>query len=279
MLMSFSSTRSSVGVPALGGLRGALFAALRAEVGFQRSGQARRPAARRRRAAAAARRRRGRRLGFGGRLRLGGGFGSGAGFGFGRFGLRGLGVGGLGFGGLSFGGAAAAAADLAGALGRCGFSAGGFSARAAFRRRLFGVLRGRFRGWVSFRWVFRIVPAAGCCLPWLKCFRYCLPNFPHSPATEGRERQRLHAFLADGAQSALLLRLIQLVGLGGYYQVRPAVMLEPPLQIEIFLHPSAAGIQNQAGKHQGLPIVQILLDQNLPLLGEPLGDPGISIAR
>jgi hypothetical protein len=56
-------------------------------------------------------------------------------------------------------------------------------------------------------------------------------------------------------------------------------MLEPPLEIEIFLHPAAAGIQNQAGKHQGLSIVQILFDQNLPLVGEPLGDPGVSIAR
>ena len=61
------------------------------------------------------------------------------------------------------------------------------------------------------------------CLPWLECCRYCLPNFPHSPAGYGRERQRLHAFLADGAQAALFFRLIQLIGLGGDHQIRPAV--------------------------------------------------------
>src|SRR5271155_2216362 len=33
-----------------------------------------------------------------------------------------------------------------------------------------------------------------CCLV---CFRYRLPNFPHSPARNGRERQRL-GVLADG---------------------------------------------------------------------------------
>ena len=204
-----------------------------------------------------------------------------------RVGSAGSAAAGFGLGGLFRGLASAGLACL-------GRSADGWAAlaarpggrRAAFRVRAGAAFRsafrrsgGRFRGWVSFRWAFRIVPAAGCCLPWVKCFRYCLPNFPHSPATEGRERQRLHAFLADGAKSALLLSLIQLVCLGSYYQVRPAVMLEPPLEIEIFLHPSAAGIQNQAGKHQSLSIVQILLDQNLPLAGEPLGDPGISIAR
>ncbi len=47
----------------------------------------------------------------------------------------------------------------------------------------------------------------GCFLPWLKCCRYCLPNFPHSPAGEGRERQRLHAFLADGAQARALTQI------------------------------------------------------------------------
>ena len=54
-----------------------------------------------------------------------------------------------------------------------------------------------------FRWAFLTFPAAGRCLPWLDCFRYCLPNFPHSPAIQGRERHRFHAFLANGAQTEL----------------------------------------------------------------------------
>src|SRR5260370_3789149 len=69
-------------------------------------------------------------------------------------------------------------------------------------------------GRVSFRWVcrfFRIFPAVGLCLPSLECLRYCLPNFPRSPAGYGRERQQLDALLADGAQAVLLIRLIQLV--------------------------------------------------------------------
>jgi len=57
------------------------------------------------------------------------------------------------------------------------------------------------------------------------------------------------------------------------------MMFQPPLQIEILLHPSAAGIQNQAGKLQGLPILQILFDQNLPLLRKLRGNPGIPISR
>src|SRR4051812_14928149 len=55
-------------------------------------------------------------------------------------------------------------------------------------------------------------------------------------------------------------------------------MLQPPLQIEILLHPAATGIENQAGKLQGLPILQILIDQNLPLVREPLRNPGITIS-
>ena len=56
-------------------------------------------------------------------------------------------------------------------------------------------------------------------------------------------------------------------------------MLQPPFQIEIFLHPSAAGVQHQAGKLQGLPIVQILFDQFFPFHHKLLRHLGISISR
>ena len=52
-------------------------------------------------------------------------------------------------------------------------------------RGLFGIARfrmRRLRGRVFFRRVFRSFPAAGWFLPWVQCFRYRLPNFPHSPA-------------------------------------------------------------------------------------------------
>ena len=87
-------------------------------------------------------------------------------------------------------------------LGRSVFPAGRCSCRRTRRSRVsercfVGGLFGEFP----------VFPAAGWLLPWLECFRYCLPNFPHSPAGHGRERQRLHAFLADGAQTALLLQI------------------------------------------------------------------------
>ena len=40
----------------------------------------------------------------------------------------------------------------------------------------------------------RLAPEEVCLFPWWVCFRYRLPNFPHSPACYGRERQRLSIF-------------------------------------------------------------------------------------
>ncbi len=123
-----------------------------------------------------------------------------------------------------------------------------------------------------YRWVFPAFPAVlavGWSLPWLECFRYRLPNFPHSPACDGRERQRLHALLADGAKAAVLFRLIQLVDLCGDHQVRSAVILKPALEIQVLVHPSAAGIQYQAGKLQGFPFLQIFARSVLSI--PPLG--------
>src|ERR1700675_4605349 len=56
------------------------------------------------------------------------------------------------------------------------------------------------------------------------------------------------------------------------------MVLEPPFQVQILVHPSTAGIQYQAGKLQGLPILQILIDQNLPLRRKVRRNPGISIS-
>src|SRR4051794_28594768 len=54
-------------------------------------------------------------------------------------------------------------------------------------------------------------------------------------------------------------------------------MLEPPLEIEIFLHPAAAGVQNQAGELQAIPFLQVLLNEDLPLARKLHGHPGITI--
>src|SRR5947207_12833217 len=59
--------------------------------------------------------------------------------------------------------------------------------------------------------------------------------------------------------------------------LRSAVMFEPPLQVEILFHPSAAGIDDQAGKLQALPLLQILVNQNFPLLRESGRHPRITI--
>ncbi len=40
----------------------------------------------------------------------------------------------------------------------------------------------------------QFAPEGGCLFPWWVCFRYRLPNFPHSAASNGRERQRLSVF-------------------------------------------------------------------------------------
>ena len=61
---------------------------------------------------------------------------------------------------------------------------------------------------------------------WLVYFRYRLPNFPHSPACDGRERQRL-GVLPNGFESALLLCLIQFVDLGCHDQIGKVVGFEP----------------------------------------------------
>ena len=85
-------------------------------------------------------------------------------------------------------------------------------------------------------------PEAVCLLQ--VCFRYRLPNFPHSAACDRRERQRL-GMLPDGFQAALLLCLIQFVDLGRHYNVRMVIGLEPCFEVEVFLHPAAAGVHDQ----------------------------------
>ena len=87
-----------------------------------------------------------------------------------------------------------------------------------------------------------LAPEAVCL--WLVCFRYRLPNFPHSAACDRRERQRL-GMLPDGFQSALLLCLIQFVDLGRHHNVRMVIGLEPFFEVEVFLHPAAAGVHDQ----------------------------------
>jgi len=58
----------------------------------------------------------------------------------------------------------------------------------------------------------------------------------------------------------------------------PAVMLEPPLQIQILFRPSAASIEYQAGRLQKLPLLQIVLNQLLPIPGERERNPRVTIS-
>ena len=57
------------------------------------------------------------------------------------------------------------------------------------------------------------------------------------------------------------------------------MVFEPLLQAEVFFHPSAAGVQYQAGELQGFPLLQIMIDQLLPLVLVAGRNPGISIPR
>jgi len=114
-------------------------------------------------------------------------------------------------------------------------------------------------------------------LPRPECFRYHLPNFPHSPARGGRERQGFDVFLADTRQTLPLFRLIQLIRLSGDHLVTPAVKLQPLLELQIPFHPAPAGIQDQEGKIQRLPVQQVALDQVSPLAGHLLGNPGVTV--
>jgi len=75
-----------------------------------------------------------------------------------------------------------------------------------------------------------------------------------------------------------LFRSIQFVELRGDYQEPAAPILEPPLQVQILVHPSAASVQNQAGKSQGFRIFQVLSNEFLPFELVPQGHAGISIS-
>ncbi len=97
----------------------------------------------------------------------------------------------------------------------------------------------RIRGWLSCQ------SEVGSGLQTVVCFRYRLPNFPHSSACDSRACQRLGAFLTDGGENPLCVRLIEFVHLRGDHQVSPAVRLEPSLQFQIVGHPAPAGIQNE----------------------------------
>ena len=142
-----------------------------------------------------------------------------------------------------------------------------------------------FRGQVHFRGQAVRAGARTACpvllavwyLPRLECFRYHLPNFPHSPARGGRERQRFDVLLADARHPLPLFRLIQLICLGGDHLVSPIVKLEPFPELQITIHPTPAGVQNQKGKIQSLSRQQVAFDQLPPLPGQVLGHPRITI--
>ena len=86
-----------------------------------------------------------------------------------------------------------------------------------FRRFLGGLARSRMlRGVASF--LFSLVAGPGLPVA-VVCFRYRLPNFPHSPAGDGRARQGLHILLADSGESPLCVRLVEFVHLCGDHQV------------------------------------------------------------
>ena len=105
------------------------------------------------------------------------------------------------------------------------------------------VSAGRFSAGFS-AGLFRFVLRRACLLA-VQCFRYRLPNFPHSPACQGRERQRLRR-LPCGWRANRALAPIDSICLSSWRSPGTACReLQPLLQFQILLHPSAAGIQNQ----------------------------------
>jgi len=105
-----------------------------------------------------------------------------------------------------------------------------------------------------------------------------LPNFPHSSACDSRACQRLGAFLTDGGENPLCVRLIEFVHLRGDHQVSPAVRLEPSLQFQIVGHPAAAGIQNEKRSLKCGSCQQIIFNELLPAVGLLPGNLGVTIS-
>src|SRR5579864_5721464 len=55
-------------------------------------------------------------------------------------------------------------------------------------------------------------------------------------------------------------------------------MLKPPLQVQIFFRPSAAGIEYQTGRLQILPFLQIVLNQLFPFPSDRRRNPRVTIS-
>ena len=96
-------------------------------------------------------------------------------------------------------------------------------------------------------------------------FRYRLPNFPHSPAGDGRERQRLCPVPCGWRQAALFVDCCfstcrsswRPPGIDGYGT-------RATLQFQILLHPSAAGSSIRKESSRVSVLQQVRFDQLLP---------------
>ena len=102
--------------------------------------------------------------------------------------------------------------------------------------------------------VFSVFSCGGADLPAVVCFRYRLPNFPHSPACHGRARQRLGATVANGGQSPMCVRLVEFVHLRGDHHILLLMRLQPLLQFQIRGHPTPPAIQNDERQLERRPI-------------------------
>ena len=96
-----------------------------------------------------------------------------------------------------------------------------------------------FSGWAFRRPFPRGITAAAVFVFEIACQISLAPR----PVTAENGTVRCPTFLRDGAQAAMLFFLIQLIYLRGYHQVRNALILQPTLQFQILLHPPAPGIQ------------------------------------
>src|SRR5581483_11351102 len=107
-----------------------------------------------------------------------------------------------------------------------------------------------------------------------------LPNFPHSPAVNGRERYWLLVlqFLLDRRQSCFqLVAAFQLVDLGGNHLVSTVVELQPGFEFQVHIHPAAPDIDHKKRERKTPPFQEIALDQFLPAGPLLHRNPGISV--
>src|SRR5450432_3603864 len=74
------------------------------------------------------------------------------------------------------------------------------------------------------------------------------------------------------------LTLGEFIALRGRYQIAAVTAFQPMFELQILIHPTASGVEQQHAQPQTVAIEKVALDQMLPLLLDVDRDFGIPIA-